>query len=62
MLGHLQSDRTNSFRCAAKPTFASRIDSELKKLSQQLQQKSLEKEDDQNNDHILYSTIKLDVP
>jgi hypothetical protein len=46
-----------------KPTFASRIDSELEKLTQQLQQKSLEKEKigDQNNDHILYSTINLDV-
>ena len=46
-----------------KPTFASRIDSELKKLTQQLQQKSLEKEEtgNQNNDHILYSTITLDV-
>ena len=46
-----------------KPTFASRIDSELKKLTQELQQKSLEKEKigDQNNAHILYSTINLDV-
>lgn len=47
-----------------KPTFASRIDSELKKLTQQLQHKSLEKEktgDQNNDDDILYSTIKLDV-
>ena len=46
-----------------KLTFASRIDSELEKLTQQLQQKSLEKEKtgNQNNDHILYSTITLDV-
>ena len=45
------------------PTFASRIDLKLKKLTQQLQQKSLEKEKtgNQNNDHILYSTIKIDV-
>jgi hypothetical protein len=46
-----------------KPTFAFRIDLELEKLTQQLQQKSLEKEKtgNQNNDHILYSTITLDV-
>ena len=46
------------------PTFASRIDSELEKLTQQLQQKSLEKEktgNQNNDDDILYSTIKLDV-
>jgi hypothetical protein len=45
------------------PTFDSRIDSEFEKLTQQLQQKSLEKEKtgNQNNDHILYSTIKIDV-
>ena len=47
-----------------KPTFASRIDSELEKLTQQLQQKSLEEEktgNQNNDDDMLYSTIKLDV-